>query len=202
MKRHLSEFCYQYLLTAESAYVIISWKLLEKEEEREGSWKIRRRKKVTLPRLSTTQHCRIILPVTLLICWNITTLLSAALSCRVQGWEGKKKGGGPLPGWGWGASFGAKPRHRHHRHIGTGCLGPRAPSVLVVRVLSGAVPSSKTHTVPLSSFVRRSNLMFQLCACHWMLTSDTGPRVPFENYRVYIGGGRVVEFMTQTLPRC
>ena len=64
------------------------------------------------------------------------------------------------------ASFGAKPRHRHHRHIGTGCLGPRAPSVLVVRVLSGAVPSSKTHTVPLSSFVRRSNLMFQLCACH------------------------------------
>ena len=36
MKRQLSEFCYQYLLTAESANVIISWRLVkEKEEERE-----------------------------------------------------------------------------------------------------------------------------------------------------------------------
>ena len=105
-------------------------------------------------------------PVTLLICWNITTphfvcspfMSGSRLRRQEEGW------GAPLV-WGWGASFGAKPRHRHHRHIGTGCLGPRAPSVLVVRVLSGAVPSSKTHTVPLSSFVRRSNLMFQLYLC-------------------------------------
>ena len=90
--------------------------------------------------------------------------------------KARRRVGGPSLVGGGGrrkASFGAKPRHRHHRHIGTGCLGPRAPSLLVVRVLSGAVPSSKTHTVPLSSFVRR-----------------TGPRVPFENYPVYIGGGR------------
>ena len=130
-------------------------------------------------------------PVTLLICWNITTphfvcspfMSGSRLRRQEEGW------GAPLV-WGWGASFGAKPRHRHHRHIGTGCLGPRAPSVLVVRVLSGAVPSSKTHTEPLSSFVRRSNLMFQLYACHWMLTPNTGPRVPFENYPLYIGRGR------------
>ena len=166
------------------------------------SWTIRRSKKVTLHRLSwaprstAESFCKTtpimqhnaelernsFAPVTLLICWNITTphfvcspfMSGSRLRRQEEGW------GAPLV-WGWGASFGAKPRHRHHRHIGTGCLGPRAPSVLVVRVLSGAVPSSKTHTVPLSSFVRRSNLMFQLCACHWMLTSDTGPRVPFEN---------------------
>ena len=116
-------------------------------------------------------------PVILLICRNITTphfvcspfMSGSRLRRQEEGW-------GAPPWLGVGgrrkASFGAKPRHRHHRHIGTGCLGPRAPSLLVVGVLSGAVPSSKTHTVPLSSFVRR-----------------TGPRVPFENYSVYIGGG-------------
>ena len=134
-------------------------------------------------------------PVILLICRNITTphfvcspfMSGSRLRRQEEGW-------GAPPWLGVGgrrkASFGAKPRHRHHRHIGTGCLGPRAPSLLVVGVLSGAVPSSKTHTVPLSSFLRRSFLMFQLYECHSMLTSDTGPRVPFENYPVYIGGGR------------
>ena len=114
-------------------------------------------------------------PVILLICRNITTPLfvcspfmsGSRLRRQEEGW-------GAPPWLGVGgrrkASFGAKPRHRHHRHIGTGCLGPRAPSLLVVGVLSGAVPSSKTHTVPLSSFVRRSNLM-RAIEC-WHQTQD------------------------------